>query len=75
MVYTDGIHLIADTVGELHGFVRWKAGMSRSWFQDHPKHPHYDIWGAPLKRAIAHGALSVSSKDIVRLCDIFSIPS
>lgn len=35
-------HLTADTLDELHAFAR-KLGLKREWFQDHPRHPHYDL--------------------------------
>ena len=42
-VYTDGTHLIADSLDELHAFAA-KIGLKRYWFQDAKKlHPHYDI--------------------------------
>lgn len=66
MIYTDGTHLISDSdISELHTFAE-EIGLKRTWFQDHPKHPHYDIWGRKVRRAIANGAKFVSSKEIVR---------
>jgi len=52
MVYFDGIHLMADSVDELHTAAQ-RCGAARAWFQDHPRHPHYDLWGRPAKVAIA----------------------
>ena len=65
MVYTDKIHLVADTLEELHNFAT-NIGLKKEWFQEHPKHPHYDIWGIMLKKAISSGAVVISSKDLVQ---------
>lgn len=67
MVYFDGIHLMADTLKELHTFAA-DCGLKREWFQDHKKHPHYDVWGGRNIRAVLRrGAKEVSSKDLVAL--------
>lgn len=66
-VYTDGTHLIADTVDELHVFALI-IGLKVNWFQPHPKHPHYDITSKAIKqRAINNGAILVTSKDIINI--------
>lgn len=66
MVYTDGKHLVADTVEELHEFAT-QMGLKREWFQDHPKHPHYDLFGKMVLKVRTLGAFKISSKDIVHL--------
>lgn len=43
-------HLWADEIEELHDMAQ-RIGLKRSWFQDHPRHPHYDI--TPNKRLLA----------------------
>lgn len=59
MVYTDGVHLVADTMEELHRFARC-VGLRRNWFQAHVKHPHYDITSPRLMaRAFELGASRV----------------
>ena len=66
MIYTDGTHLITDgPIDELHKFAK-EIGLKRTWFQDHPRHPHYDIFGMKVRKAITNGAKFVSSKEIVR---------
>lgn len=65
MVYTDKIHLIADTLEELHNFAD-SIGLKREYFQDHKRHPHYDIWGIMLSRAIEKGAIIVTSKNLIK---------
>lgn len=66
MIYTDGTHLITDDpIDELHIFAE-KIGLKRTWFQNHPRHPHYDIWGSKVRKAINNGAMFISSKELVR---------
>ncbi|HMN12797.1 MAG TPA: DUF4031 domain-containing protein [Bellilinea sp.] len=52
---------------ELHEMAD-RIGMKRSWFQDKPGRPHYDL--SPGKRALAvrNGAVEVTSTDLVRKC-------
>ena len=52
---------------ELHAFAQ-TLGLRREWFQNHPRHPHYDL--PPERRALAleMGAMPVSSKELVRRC-------
>lgn len=43
MIYTDGTHLVADTLEELHQFCKL-AGIKKCWYEGYRKgHPHYDI--------------------------------
>jgi hypothetical protein len=74
MVYTDKVHMVADNLGELHDFAT-RIGLRREWFQNHSRHPHYDLWGSRLKSALNRGAVVVNSKEIVRIsrrlrCDL-----
>lgn len=65
MVYTDGHHLVADTLAELHEFAIGKLRFQPSWFQDHPRHPHYDLTThRAARRAIEAGAIVISSRGI-----------
>jgi len=67
MVYFDGIHLMADTIDELHNFAA-SCGLKREWFQNHKKHPHYDVWGGRNERSVLRaGAKEVSSKELIEL--------
>jgi hypothetical protein len=58
-------HLWSDNVEELHEFAR-KLGMKRSWFQNKPTFPHYDL--VPRRRAIAIklGAKQISLKEYLK---------
>lgn len=43
MVYTDGIHVVADTLQELHNMME-NIGVKKYWFEGVRKgHPHYDL--------------------------------
>lgn len=59
-------HLFADTVDELHKLAG-EIGMKRSWFQNKPGFPHYDL--TPQKRSIAvsRGAVEVTARQMVDL--------
>ena len=67
-IYTDGIHLISDkSINELHRFAR-KIGLKPKWFQNHPKHPHYDLTTNRAKdRAINKGAIEITSRELVKI--------
>lgn len=61
-------HMATDgDLSELHQ-VAEKIGLKRSWFQDKPGHPHYDL--APSKRAAAilSGAVSVTPVELLHFC-------
>lgn len=66
MIYTDGVHLVADSLDELHNFAD-KIGMKRSWFQYSKKHPHYDLLGSKKALAIKEGAINVTSRKILEI--------
>jgi len=67
MVYYDGVHLVADSLKELHSFAI-TCGLKRDWFQDHPKHPHYDVWGGRNERAVLRlGAIEIDSKQLLQI--------
>ncbi len=60
MVCTDGRHLVAGTIEELHEFAR-RIGLRKRWFQDH-RHPHYDLTTRRMAaRAEAAGAIRVAN--------------
>ncbi|GAH44695.1 unnamed protein product [marine sediment metagenome] len=66
MIYTDKVHLVGDTLQELHDFAKF-IGLKREWFQDHPRHPHYDITTSRmLKKILAHKIIRISSKQLLK---------
>jgi hypothetical protein len=56
--YDKSCHLIADSLNELHEFAL-KLGLKKEWFQDHKKHPHYDLTEGMRKKAIQLGAIEI----------------
>lgn len=64
MIYTDGVHMVADSLIELHEFA-CKIGLHPLWFQDHPKHPHYNIWGMKLVLAKKFGTKTISTRELL----------
>jgi hypothetical protein len=75
MVYVDKIidygikgkwaHLWADTIEELH-FFAYRLSMKKEWFQNHNRHPHYDLRPSKHKLAIKLGALVYSYRKYLR---------
>ncbi len=66
-VYTDGVHLVADTLDELHKFAQ-AMGLKREWFQNHRRHPHYDLTTKrAVSRVILKGAVCVDAEKIVEV--------
>jgi hypothetical protein len=59
-------HLVADSLEELHSFAK-KIGLGKHFFHN-PKgkgHPHYDLLGSWINRAIDNGAVQVDNKTIL----------
>lgn len=52
---TSWCHLYADTLEELHAFAK-RLYLARSWFQDHPLLPHYDLTPSKREIAVRYGA-------------------
>ena len=66
MILTDGTHLVTTgDIDDLHAFAQ-RIGLKREWFQDHPRHPHYDLKGHKDILAILRGAEAVSSRELIR---------
>jgi len=58
--YSKSCHLFADTLGELHNAAEL-IGLKKEWFQNHPRHPHYDLTENKRKQAVLYGALQVTN--------------
>jgi hypothetical protein len=77
MVYTDGVHVVATTIEELHEFAYTKLNFPARWFQGLPEHkfPHYDTMTKGKKlQALKGGAIMVEganqrekSKNLIRM--------
>lgn len=52
-------HLTADTLAELHTFAA-RLGLKRSWFQNDPRMPHYDLVASKRVQAVKLGAVEIS---------------
>ena len=65
MTYTDGVHLIADTIAELHEFAQG-IGLKREWYQK-TSLPHYDLMGSKIRMAITAGARRVHPRALIKI--------
>lgn len=74
MLYFDGVHLMSDhplgpdgRAHELEQNAR-ELGLKPEWYQPHPRHPHYDVWGKPAKllRESRDVAQCESPRDLLR---------
>jgi hypothetical protein len=76
-VYTNGVHLVADSEEELHAFASL-IGLKREWFQNTGRaasHPHYDtIYSSKKKLAIKHGAIKIRPREILEKAKLLSKP-
>lgn len=73
MVFSDGIHLIATTIDELHEFAN-KIELNKCYYRNprKKKHPHYDLMNDAIRRkAFKNGAILVNAREIVKLCRKF----
>lgn len=60
-------HLVTDgDLEELHAFARL-LGIQPRRFQDHPRHPHYDLMPASRALAVALGAVEVSTSQMYKI--------
>lgn len=74
MVYTDGKHLIAEDIPELHRFAE-SVGISRAFFSQGARHPHYNLLRAGdselrkniFNKCVAFGAVHVSTKTLIKI--------
>ncbi len=70
MVYTDGAHLVADSLIELCEYAG-KIGLNHEWLQlrGYNIHPHLDICGKVKQRVLEDEFVTkVTPKEIVRIC-------
>jgi len=66
-ILTDGIHLVSQDPDALHRFASL-IGLKREWFQEHPRHPHYDtITLRKLRLALDAGAVLVTPRYIATM--------
>lgn len=67
-VYTDGVHLVANSLEELHAFAKGLC-FPKSWFQNKKReYPHYDLTTSrAVIRAIHYGAIRIGSKELIAI--------
>ncbi len=73
MVYSDGVHMIASSVKELHEFAT-KIMLHRCYYRNPRKkrHPHYDLMNDAIRKAaFDNGAVFATDKEIVKYCRQF----
>lgn len=58
-------HMMADTREELDRMAD-KIGVQRKWIQLKGRFPHYDVCLSAKKKAMAHGAIEISARDMVK---------
>ena len=58
-------HMMADTREELDAMAD-KIGVARKWIQLEDGLPHYDVYLSHKKKALAHGAIECSARDLVK---------
>ena len=59
-------HMIADTLPELHAMAD-KIGLPRKHFQNHPRHPHYDVCSSKKAAALSYGATLADRRTIAKI--------
>ncbi len=67
VVYFDGVHLVADTLEELHTFAA-DIGIKRCWFHNNKKHPHYDCINKNKDKVLAAKSVTmINSRTMVKM--------
>jgi hypothetical protein len=60
-------HMVTDgSLDELHEFAM-RLGIHPRRFQNHPRHPHYDLMASSRALAVALGAVEVSTPQLARI--------
>ena len=67
-------HMATDDLSDegfehLHAMAQ-RLGIPRRGFQDHPRHPHYDLHPGLRALAVEWGAIEVTSKELIRRCSL-----
>ena len=69
MLYTDGSHLVAESLQELYQYAN-KVGLNTEWidFMGRNLHPHFDICGHVKARVLQdENVKQISTKELVQL--------
>jgi hypothetical protein len=62
-------HMMATDIDELHDMAI-RIGLRRSYFQDNPFNPHYDLTLKYRTKAVKAGAIEVTSRNMLELCSL-----
>ncbi len=62
--HNQSCHMYGDSLDELHTFAL-QIGLQRSWFQDRPGLPHYDLTENKRAQAVRAGATEHTSREMV----------
>ena len=60
-------HMVSDDGPELLHTFAHQLGLPRRAFQDHTRHPHYDLTPPLRARAVALGAVEVSTRELAKI--------
>lgn len=67
MVYTDLIHIVADTKEELHSFAK-SIGLKRHFYEGVRKgHPHYDITNSEIYQKVINSNIQIVNSRVILL--------
>ena len=64
--HNESCHLVADSIEELHEFAK-QLGLKRSWFQNRPWLPHYDLTQNKRRLAVKKGAIEITTSELVSM--------
>lgn len=66
--YKQWCHMTTDgDLEDLHELAA-QIGLKREWFQEKEGHPHYDLTPSKRRQALMHGAIAVSTKELIEHC-------
>jgi hypothetical protein len=68
MIYTDKIHLVADSINELHSFAE-NIGLKRYYFEGvHKGHPHYDLTNKDIiEKVLTYNVIIISTRELLQI--------
>lgn len=67
MIWTDGIHIVADEFYFLHAFAE-EVGIKRCWYEGVKKdHPHYDVPPGKKELVLKKADHTVSTRELVNI--------
>lgn len=65
MIYTDGVHVVADSLEELHAWAK-RVGIGRHRFHGmRRRHPHYDVTPKMVNNMLTREALACGRQELL----------